>query len=67
VPVLRDVIDDAGVPVVQCCGEVHEEDDGDAAFGPQLAVRVRDVPAVTVRVAASAYEAGSLVLMMVFS
>ena len=40
--VLRDRVDDAGVPVVQGRGEVHEEDDGDAALRSQLAVGVGD-------------------------
>ena len=40
VPVLRDGVDDAGVPVVQGRGEVDEEDDGDAALRAQLPVGV---------------------------
>ena len=33
VPILGYWVDDAGVPVVQGCGQVHEEDDGDAGLG----------------------------------
>ncbi len=40
VPVLRDGVDDAGVPVVQGRGEVDEEDDGDAALRAKLPVGV---------------------------
>lgn len=42
VTALGDGVDDARVPVVQGRGEVDEEDDGDAALGPQLAVGVGD-------------------------
>ena len=38
VAVLRDRVDDAGVPIVQGRGEVDEEDDRDAALRSQLAV-----------------------------
>jgi hypothetical protein len=40
---LGDRVDDPRVPVVQCGGEVDEEDDGDAAPGPEFAVGVGDV------------------------
>jgi hypothetical protein len=38
VAVLRDRVDDPRVPVVEGRGQVHEEDDRDAALRPQLAV-----------------------------
>ena len=45
--VLRgDGVDDPGVPVVQGRGEVDEEDDGDPALRPQLAVGVGDAVGV---------------------
>ena len=56
VAVLRDGVDDARVPVVQGRGEVHEEDDGDAALRPQLAVGVGDAAGGDGAVAAFAYE-----------
>ena len=37
-----DRIDDARVPVVEVGGEVDEEDDGDPALRPQLAIGVGD-------------------------
>jgi len=40
VVVVRDGVDDAGVPVVQRRSQVHEEHDGNAALRAQLPVRV---------------------------
>ena len=56
VAVLRDGVDDAGVPVVQGRGKVDEEHDGDAGLGPQLAVGVGGAAGGDGAVAAFAYE-----------
>ena len=44
VSVLRDGVDDAGIPVVQGRGEVDEEDDGNAALGAEFSVGVGRAP-----------------------